>query len=68
VVERLPAAETRLEPGTLVVTLDADQWRRAVVLLEPCQLFGLYQYDRFRATVGEDGVVPVVRLIAAVDP
>jgi hypothetical protein len=48
--------------GSLVVRLDQPGWRSAVVLLEPLQLYGLYQFTELRATVAEDGTLPVYRL------
>lgn len=55
--------ESELDAGALVVHLDQPAWRPAVVLLEPMQLYGLYQFDELRATVAEDGTIPVYRLI-----
>ncbi|MEM1445524.1 MAG: M14 family zinc carboxypeptidase [Planctomycetota bacterium] len=37
---------------------------RAIKVLEPQQLYGLYQWPQWRATVGEDGLIPVVRVMA----
>lgn len=56
-------AETTFAAGSLVVRLDQPHWRSAVVLLEPMQLYGLYEHDVVRATVGDDGALPVYRLV-----
>ena len=34
--------------------------RRAVPVLEPRRLYGLYQFDEFHATVSADGTLPVL--------
>jgi hypothetical protein len=36
---------------------------RAALLLEPSALYGLYQYPRYRALVGADGAIPVLRVV-----
>ncbi|MEM8783543.1 MAG: M14 family zinc carboxypeptidase [Planctomycetota bacterium] len=38
--------------------------RRAIKVLEPQQLYGLYQWPAWRATVSEDGAIPVVRVLS----
>jgi hypothetical protein len=63
ITEVLPAATLAFEPGSLVVRLDGGQWRRAVALLEPGLLFGLYQYQVHRDSVSARGIVPVARLV-----
>lgn len=60
-----PASTATLGPGSLVVPLGGDRWRTLAALLEPRQLYGLYQYERFRGTVAEDGGLPVWRLPSA---
>ncbi len=57
-----PAAAVAFGPGSLVVPFGGDRWRTLAALLEPRQLYGLYQYGRFRQTAGEDGELPVWRL------
>ena len=61
-VERQPRAGRVLPEGTLVVPLDQDLARRAIQVLEPCLLYGLYGYPGFRefAVPGTD--LPVSRL------
>jgi len=62
VVARDAAAERELLPGTLVVPLDQPLARRAIQVLEPCLLYGLYSYPEFRALALPDGTLPVLRL------
>ena len=63
ITQILPPAELELPTGSIVVRLDGPHWRRAVVLLEPAQLYGLYQYSDYRDQVSVQGVTPVARLI-----
>ena len=67
IVSREPAAEVLLAPGTLLVPLDQPLARRAIQVLEPCLLYGLYGYPEFRALVAADGRLPVLRLPQAED-
>lgn len=53
-----------LAAGGLLVPLDGEAALRAALLLEPAALYGLYQYPRFRALVGGDGALPVLRVLA----
>jgi len=63
-IVRCSAASGRdFAAGSLLVRLDRPDWRSAVVVLEPMELYGLYQYDELRATVAEDGTIPVFRLM-----
>ncbi len=39
--------------------------RRAIKVLEPQQLYGLYQWPQWRDTVDDDGMIPIVRVMAA---
>lgn len=57
------AADVSLGAGTLVVPLDQEARVRAVLLLEPSMLYGLYQYEAFRALVDADGTLPVARIM-----
>ncbi|MCX7718220.1 MAG: DUF2817 domain-containing protein [Candidatus Sumerlaeaceae bacterium] len=64
IVERLKPAQQAFAAGSLRVDLGAlppVERLRATLLLEPCQMYGLYQYPVFRATVGPDGLLPVAR-------
>jgi hypothetical protein len=45
--------------------LNALDARRAALLLEPRQLFGLYQWPAFRTHVRADGTLPVARVFTA---
>nr|WP_320132200.1 M14 family zinc carboxypeptidase [uncultured Holophaga sp.] len=63
IVSRGSARERELGPGTLLVTLDQPLARRAIQILEPCMLFGLYSYAGFRALAEADGTLPVLRLV-----
>jgi len=64
IVARDPAASREFPAGTLIVPLDQPLARRAIEVLEPCLLYGLYSYPQYRALVGADGVLPVWRLPA----
>ena len=56
-------SEMTFAAGSLMVQLDGPHWRSAAVLLEPMQLYGLYEHDEVRAMVAEDGTIPVYRLV-----
>lgn len=62
IVARGAAAEREFPAGTLVVPLDQPLARRAIQVLEPCLLYGLYSYPEFRALSLPDGTLPVLRL------
>lgn len=62
IVTREAAAERELAAGTLVVPLDQPLARRAIQVLEPCLLYGLYSYPEYRALAQADGTLPVLRL------
>jgi hypothetical protein len=32
-------------------------------VLEPAAMYGLYQYPRYKAMVGKDGILPVLRVV-----
>jgi len=64
IVARGAAGEVDLPPGTLVVPLDQPLARRAIQILEPCLLYGLYSYPGFRALALSDGTLPVLRWVA----
>ncbi|MEM7625463.1 MAG: M14 family zinc carboxypeptidase [Planctomycetota bacterium] len=62
-----PVAVTVYPAGSLVI--DAAQLtpvdsRRAALVLEPRQLYGLYQWPTFRSLIPPDGTLPVARLLA----
>jgi len=63
IVTRAAVSERELPAGTLVVPLAGEAALRAALLLEPAQLYGLYQYPRFRSLVSWDGTVPVLRVL-----
>ena len=62
IVQRLPKTEAELPAGTLIVPLDQDLARRAIQVLEPCLLYGLYGYPGFRELAVPGAVLPVSRL------
>ncbi|BAM03767.1 M14 family metallopeptidase [Phycisphaera mikurensis] len=68
VVAGIPAAEVTLDVGSLLVDLaalpDPLTRRRAVAVLEPRQLYGLSQWPRWRAMIGDDRLSPVLRVMA----
>lgn len=64
IVERQARMDRELPAGTLVVALDQDPGlaRRAIQVLEPCLLYGLYGYPGFRALAVSGAILPVSRL------
>lgn len=59
--------ERTLEKGTLLVTVSEQSpldARRTAILLEPRQLYGLYQWPVFRDLVDLDGTLPVMRILS----
>ncbi|HJV47996.1 MAG TPA: M14 family zinc carboxypeptidase [Geothrix sp.] len=62
IVARQPRAEAELPAGTLLVPLDQDLARRAIQVLEPCLLYGLYGYPGFRELAQPGADLPVSRL------
>lgn len=57
------AAEAREFPaGTVLVPLDQPLARLAVVVLEPCMLYGIYADPAFRSLAQADGSLPVWRI------
>ena len=57
-----------LGAGSLLVPLSGPTALRAALLLEPTQLYGLYQFDQFRELVDDDGRMPVFRVLRSEDP
>lgn len=62
IVARQPLADLELPAGTVIVSLDQDLARRAIQVLEPCLLYGLYGYPGFRELATPDALLPVIRL------
>ena len=62
-VTRKTPEEVKLPAGSLLVPLDTATGLRAALLLEPTLLYGLYQFERFRDLVGDDGLLPVLRVM-----
>ncbi|MBL0311548.1 MAG: DUF2817 domain-containing protein [Holophagaceae bacterium] len=62
IVERLAVADLDLPVGSLLVPLDQDLARRAIQLLEPCLLYGLYGYPGFRDLARPGASLPVSRV------
>jgi hypothetical protein len=63
IVKREAAAERELPAGAVWVALAGEAAIRAALLLEPTAMYGLYQYPSFRALVGQDGAIPVLRVV-----
>lgn len=63
IVRRGEARATELAAGGLFVALSGESAVRAALVLEPAQLYGLYQSPRFRALAGKDGSLPVLRVV-----
>jgi hypothetical protein len=66
IVTRGAAAERELPAGSLWVPVAGEAAVRAALVLEPAQLYGLYQYPRFRSLVSWDGTLPVLRVVGPV--
>ena len=62
IVERQPQVEVDLPAGTILVALNQDLARRAIQVLEPCLLYGLYGYPGFRELARPTADLPVSRL------
>lgn len=65
IVRRGEARKTELAAGSLFVALEGEAAVRTALVLEPAQLYGLYQYPRFKALAGADGTLPVMRVVRA---
>jgi len=63
IVRRGPPAELELTPGALWVPLDGEAALRAALVLEPAAMYGVYQYPRYKALVGQKGLLPVLRVV-----
>jgi len=63
IVSRSEPASRELPAGSLWVPLDGEAAVRAAILLEPSSLYGLFQYPRFRALIGEGGAIPLLRVV-----
>lgn len=63
IVTRGDPAAVELAAGSLWVPLEGEAALRAALVLEPAALYGLYQYATYRALVGADGTLPVLRVV-----
>ena len=63
IVSRGAPAAVELAAGSLWVPLDGEAAVRAALVLEPAAMYGLYQYPTYRALVGADGTLPVLRVV-----
>jgi len=63
IVRRGPAGARELAAGSLWVPLAGEAAVRAALVLEPTALYSLYQYAPYRALVGADGAIPVLRVV-----
>ena len=63
IVRLLAPSASTLPPGSLFIPLTGEAAARAALVLEPAQLYGLYQYPRFKALIGADGLCPVWRVV-----
>ncbi len=63
IVRRGGAHTAELAAGSLFVPLAGEAAVRAALVLEPAQLYGLYQFPRFKALAGKDGLLPVLRVV-----
>ncbi len=65
VVERQPAGPVELPAGALLVRLEGPDAARTAALLEPTALYGLYALPEYRRLAGDDGLLPVLRVVSA---
>ena len=63
IVHRGQPSDRELTPGTLWVPLEGEAALRAALVLEPAAMYGVYQYPRYKALVGQDGSLPVLRVV-----
>ena len=63
IVRRGEARAAELPAGSLFAPLEGEAAVRAALVLEPAQLYGLYQSPRFKALAGKDGSLPVLRVV-----
>jgi len=63
IVNRGAPAAVDLAAGSLWVPLEGEAAVRAALVLEPAAMYGLYQYPTYRALVGADGALPVLRVV-----
>ncbi|HVN30939.1 MAG TPA: M14 family zinc carboxypeptidase [Thermoanaerobaculaceae bacterium] len=63
IVTRGQPSERELTPGSLWVPLEGEAAIRAALVLEPAAMYGLYQYPRYKAMVGKEGILPVLRVV-----
>ena len=63
IVRRDAPAEREFPAGSLIVRLDQPLSVKAALLLEPCMLYGLYQYPCYRKLAAPDGTLPVWRVV-----
>ncbi|MEM9751978.1 MAG: M14 family zinc carboxypeptidase [Planctomycetota bacterium] len=59
-----PKPDLTIPPLNELAQAEPMMARRAIKVLEPQQLYGLYQWPQWVATVGEDGRIPVVRVMS----
>ena len=68
VIATLGIEEKQLvQPGSLIVPVDHQSGARVLALLEPTQMFGLYQYPAYQILVDDERVLPVSRILKAND-
>lgn len=63
IVQSDTVLEKEFEIGSIYIDLNNINGKRAALLLEPLQLYGLYQYQDFRNIIDEDKVLPVWRVL-----
>ena len=64
IVTREEAKHVEVQVGSLMIPIKPNNAKRVVALLEPMQMYGLYQYPTYRKLVDESGRIPVSRLIS----
>jgi len=62
IVVRVKAEERLFPAGSLRVDLDQPGARSAVMVLEPCLLYGIFGEKSFRGVAAPDGTLPVWRI------
>jgi len=64
IVSPLPEEIKTYAPGSLLIPVQGSSARRIILLLEPNQMYGLYQYPQYRQLIDSAGILPVHRLLS----
>ncbi len=63
ITQRVAKKEKTFVPGSWVIDLQKNRYPRKVFyVLEPCNLYGVYQFEKFRKLI-DDEILPVYRVV-----